>query len=264
MKILTFGTLKGGTGKTIPVFSLGGILAELGYNVLLIDVDPQANLTNNLGIETIDVETKTVKNIFDDKNVNIESLILKPIEKLKTLDIIPSTIRLTSTEMNIISFPGREFLLKNYIKKNTAFLSQYDFILFDTNPSMSVINQNALVSSDYIILVNDCGLNAVIGSSMFLNLWDNFIENLGLKNNITGILINKFDKRIKLQKETIEYCNEEFPRLVFKSIIPQNSKLLESEVERLPINIYDKKSTGYQYYKAFTDELLERIEFNGK
>lgn len=261
-KVITFGTLKGGTGKSTSVFSTAGILAERGYRVLIIDVDPQANITSNLGIdETLDGYVG-VKELFEDEKLDVNRAIIKaPIKELPTLDIIGSTIALTSTEMRIISFAGREFLLKKYIKRNREVFDKYDYILVDTNPSMSIINQNSFVVSNGIVLVSDIGVNSLRGLEVFIALWEDILDRLDMENNIKGILVNKYNDRSTMSQEFIEYCkeDEDIKKLMFNTCIPSSIRLPECELERLPINLIDKRSISYIAFNAFVDELISRL-----
>lgn len=262
MKIITFGTLKGGTGKTITTFSTASILAERGSKVLIIDVDPQANITSNVGIDETVEGFIGVQEIFEDPKFDVNKAIIKsPVKELPTLDIIPSSVFLTSTEMRIVSLAGREFLLKNYIKKNSEIFEQYDYIIIDTNPSMSIVNQNAFVISDGIVLLNDIGMNSLKGAELFIALWGDIQDRLDMKNNIIGFIVNKYDTRTKLSKEFLEHCiqNEELSNILFETVIPLNVKLAESELENKPINIYDKTSKGYEAYNALVDEIIKRL-----
>ena len=261
-KIITFGTLKGGTGKSTTVFSTAGILAERNYKVLIIDVDPQANITSDLGVDEINEGYLSIKEIFEDVDISPELAVIKaPIQALPTLDIIPSSITLTSTEMKIISFSGREFILKKYLKKNKEYFDKYDYIIFDTNPSMSIVNQNSFIVSDAVVIVSDIGINSLKGFELFVALWEDILSRLDIDNNIKGLLINKFDKRSSLSKEFIEYCEEEeeTKRLLFKSKIPTNEMISECELGKKPINLMDKESEVFMAFNSFVDELIDRI-----
>lgn len=262
MKILSFATLKGGVGKTMSVFSVSSILAkEFNKKVLCIDVDPQGNLTNNFGIDSENIAT--VKEVFENEEIKFDDVVIKkPIKEIPNLDVIPSNIFLTGTEMRIINLTGREFLLRNYIKDNLEHFKKYDYIIIDTNPSISVINQNAFIASDGIFLVNEVGFNSLSGSQLFITLWIQIAKRLGLENNIKGFLINRFDKRTKLAEEFLNYCKETnfIKDIIFDTVIPVNVKLSESELENKPINIFDKTSSGYKGYEKFTEELIERMK----
>lgn len=263
MKIISFGTLKGGTSKTTTSFNVAGILAERGYKILAIDVDPQANLTTNFGLDETVEGFRSVKDIFEDKNANIEDIVCKsPIKELPNLDVIPSCIMLTSTEMKLVSLAARENTLRNYINRNLDFFNQYDYIIIDTNPSMSIVNQNAFAVSDFICLTNVAGMNSYKGTELFMALWSDISDSLGIKNNIKGILATQIRKGTNMAKEFLEflYSVDDIKDLLFKTYIPINVTLSEAELENKPINLYDRTCSGYQAYCEFVDELLEKLQ----
>ncbi|MBC8059507.1 MAG: ParA family protein [Clostridiaceae bacterium] len=261
-KIITFGTLKGGTGKTATASATVGILAQLGNKVLAIDADPQANLTSNLGIDETVEGYMGIQDIFEDSDVDINKVIIKtPIAELPTLDAIGSSILMSATELKIINYAGRELLIKNYLNKNKDMFAEYDYIIIDTNPSMSVINQNCFILSDAIILVSDVGMNSIKGIELIDALWGNICERLSIPNNIKGILLNKIDQRNSLSNDFIEYCEEdpEIKKLLFKNYIPINVKISETELLKKPINLTFNSSVGSKAYSKFVEELIERI-----
>ena len=261
-KIITFATLKGGTGKTTAVFSLGGILGEKGFNVLLIDMDPQANLTSNMGMDETAKGYTGIKNLIEDNRIFPEEVIVKaPIVELPSVDVIGATVALTATEMVMIKKPNREFILSRYLERNKLFFERYDYILIDTNPSMSIINQNAFVVSDGIIVVGDFGVNALKGIELFLAIWGEIVDKLELPLNIKGVLLNKYEEN-ELSHEYIQYCreDEEISRLLFTTCISKSSSIPEAELERRPINIEYKDSKLHLEFQNFADELLERLD----
>lgn len=263
LKIITFSTLKGGVGKSSCLFNLSGILSENNKKVLAIDIDPQGNTTNNFGIDRTSPSFKSFKDIMED-NLSLDEIIIKsPIEALPNLDIIPSSIFLTSTEMRLVSFAGREYILKNYIEEHINIFSSYDYILIDTNPSMSIINQNALVVADHIILVSDISMNSLEGSELFIALWSDICKRLSIESKISGFLINMFDKRINLSSQFFDFCksHEDISKLLFNTVIPNNVKIKEAELEAKPINLYDSSSSGYRGYINLYDEMKERGVF---
>jgi chromosome partitioning protein len=168
MKIIAFGTLKGGTGKTTVAFNIGGILAE-EHKVLFIDVDPQSNLSDNVGIDTAQQNGWTIRNVFSDPSrTKAEDVITKtPMWQFENLDIIASHIRLTATELQLAAVPGRERIIQKWIARNRTVLEQYDYILFDTNPSMGIVNQNGFLAADKIILVSDVSNKARMRSCLW-------------------------------------------------------------------------------------------------
>jgi chromosome partitioning protein len=260
MNILTFAALKGGVGKTMTAFNISSFLAESGKKVLVVDVDPQGNITNNLGIDKTTTEN-SINDIFESHNSTIDDIIIKsPVKELKTLDIIPSSIFLFQTELKLISLAGRELILKNYFEDYEEHLNKYDYVIFDTNPSMSIINQNAFCISDKIILISDVSFNSLEGIELFSALWKDISNRLRKKANISAMIINNLDKRLKISNDFIDYCksHEIFRDLALDTYIVKNVKLKESELEARPINLYDKTSSGYKSFKKLIKEMRER------
>lgn len=260
MKSLAIGTLKGGVGKTITTFSIAGILAEQGNKVLIIDADPQANITSDFRIDETQKGFVGLAEVLEEE-INPAKVVKQGvIEASPSLDIIPSCVLLTGTEMRLVGLAGRELILKNYLKKNKDFFNQYDYIVFDTNPSMGIINQNVFVAVDSIVLVSDINMNSFKGTELFIALWDDIAERLGIDNKIKGFLINNFDNRIKLSKEFLEFCqnNETTKGIIFDNYIVSNVTLKESELNNRPINILDKESSGCKCYKNLIEEMRKR------
>ena len=262
MKIITFATLKGGSGKTMNAFNIAGVLAEQ-HKVLLIDVDPQCNLTSNCGIDTGDVNIKTVKDIFNDmeKQPKPKDIVFKqPIAELANLDIIPSSIMLFDTETRIINVAGRENFFKFYLSDYKKFFEQYDYIIIDTNPSMSIININAFYISDSIVLTSDVSANSIAGAELFCALWNSKRKALRKENNISALVICNIDKRTKLSAELIDYsARADFSKnLVLKTVVPATVKLKNTETEHQTINLLYPKAEITQIYNDIIKELKTR------
>jgi len=267
MKIITMGTLKGGAGKTMNVFNLAGVLAK-NNKVLLIDVDPQCNLSSNCGIDVADVKMQTIRDIFSkyqaDKQPKAEEVIIKsPISELKNLDIIPSSILLFEIEDDITLLEGRSFILKNFIRRNKEVLENYDYILIDTNPSMSVFNINAFYVADSIIISSDVSGNSISGAELFCSLWDAKREQINetadnpKEDNIAALLIGNYDKRTNLSKELLEYVNNaEFSKdIVISEVIPATVKCKDAELVHTPVNVLYPNEDITGRYKKVVKEL---------
>ncbi len=265
-KIITFGTLKGGVGKTMLCFNIGGILAQLDRKVLVIDSDLQGNLTNNMGIDRTREDLLTTYDIYriDGTPPDPEKLVLRaPISQLPQLDMIAGSIFLHKAELNIASVAGREQILSNYLFDHKAFFDQYDYLLIDTNPSMSIINQNAFLASDAILLISDVSMNAIEGAELFIALWEEARHRLRRPNNIKGFIINDFDIRNRLSKDYLEYLKtapemEDLRAILLDTIVPRNIKLTESELAALPISLYDLNSKGCDAIASLVDELFAK------
>lgn len=265
-KILTFGTLKGGVGKTMLCFNIGGILSQLGNKVLVIDSDLQGNLTNNMGIDRTDPNLCTTYDIYsiDNEPPAPERLVLKqPISQLPQLDMIAGSIFLHKAELKIASVAGREQILTNYLSDHKDFFDQYDHILIDTNPSMSIVNQNAFLVSDSILLVSDVSMNAIEGAQLFIALWEDARRRLRRKDNIKGFIVNDYDARNRLSSDFLEFLRtspdtSDLREILFKTIVPRNVRITESELAAVPISLYDIRSKGCDAIASLVDEMLAR------
>ena len=259
MKTITVGTLKGGTGKTASLFNLGGLLAEEN-RVLFIDCDPQTNLSLNCGIDITVPGLKTIVDVFE-KGAAAETVIYRnPIKELPNLDIIPSSIRLTATELQLVSQAGRENILRNFILDNREALEGYGYLLMDTNPSMGIVNQNAFLAADSVFLVSDVSLNGIQGVELFLELWATARQQLRKEDNVKALLLNNFDKRIKLSSELVEYAeeNEATKPLILKTVIPASVQVKNCEIEHRTINLLHKNSPVHEAYRGALREFGEK------
>ena len=264
MKIVTMATLKGGSGKTMNTFNISGILAE-DKKVLLIDVDPQCNLSSDVGIDVSDPDVNTVRDIFGnlpESQPAPEQIIFKsPIKGLPNLDIIPSSIMLFQTEMDMVNATGRENFLKYYIDDNRGYLeNHYDYILIDTNPSMSTINVNAFSVADKIVLSSDVSTNSISGAELFCSLWKSKRKSLRKEDNIAALIICNYDKRTNLGKSLIDYTSgASFSQdIVLKTVIPATVKLKNTEVEHEPVNLLYPRDKIRKVYDDIVSELKEK------
>lgn len=270
-KVITFATLKGGAGKTMNLFNLSGVLAGRGKKVLLIDVDPQCNLSANCGIDVADMGFITIKDVFakyraTEQPKAHEVIIKHPIHNLDTLDIIPSSILLFNVEEDITILEGRTRILKGFLTRNQEAIDKYDYIFIDTNPSMSVFNINAFYAADAIIIATDVSSNSISGAELFCGLWDakreqiNETSEVRKEDNIEALLLGNYNKRSNLAKELFEYVHTaDFSKdIVLDSIIPATVQLKDTEVQHKPINLLHKNSKAHLAFEDLADELTEK------
>lgn len=261
MKIVAFGTLKGGTGKTTVAFNIGGILAE-EHKVLFIDIDPQSNLSDNVGVDTTIQDALTVRDVFHrPQQTRAADVITKaPMWQLENLDIIASHIRLTATELQLVATAGRERILQKWIERNLSVLSQYDYIIIDTNPSMGIVNQNAFMAADKIVLVSDVSKKAIQGAQLFAYLWGEVCENMDVEDKTSALILNNCDKRIGLTRNIREYYkdDEDFGKIVLETMIPSRVDIKNTETSYLPINLTAPNSESCETFRAVVSELKER------
>lgn len=261
MKVIAFGTLKGGTGKTTVAFNIGGILAEK-HRVLFIDIDPQSNLSDNVGVDTTDQSGATIRDVFSNPNTTKASdvITMRPMEELPNIDIIASHIRLTATELQLVAMAGRERILQRWIERNKVVLSTYDYIIIDTNPSMGIVNQNGFMAADKIILVSDVSNKAIQGAELFTYLWGEACENLDIANKTSALILNNCDRRIGLTKDIKEFYkkNDDFCKMLLDQVIPSRVDIKSTEIEYLPINITAPNTDSCEAFRNVVAELKER------
>ena len=275
MKVIASGTLKGGTGKTTVLFNIAGVLAET-KKVLLIDLDPQCNSSGACGVKQnldwrklikkvpVDIRLSS-RDIFENgDNIDPDDLIEQgPIPKLPNLDVIPGNMLMTATEFSMVNRPARETILKNFIEDNRMWFEQYDYVLLDTNPSMSVINQNAFRASDSILLVTDVGEDGIEGAGMFLYLWRSICKGLRQKDNIAALIINRADRRISLTNELKEFCEDDefFKDLLVRDMIYEKVVYKDARIDHTPVNVRKDGIDATNDVRNVVKELTERGVF---
>lgn len=258
LKILAMANWKGGVGKTNSTLQLSTLLAEEGKNTLVIDMDAQGNSSNNFGVNKRRSDANTTKDIFTtDKTA--EELIVRT--QHRHISIIPSNVDLMMTEYNILNKPGREFFLKRFIENNREFLeANFDYIFLDCNPSFNVLNQNAFIVSDSIILVTDCSFNSLDGMEMFYEMWDDAREFLGIKeDNVKAVVINKFNSRTKLHKDMVKAIksHDQLGRLTLKTLVPESVRFQEAEIEGTMV-----KNLGFNRKNPY-EEIVKALKLGG-
>lgn len=238
---------KGGVGKTITTMSLGAALKEKGYKVLLIDIDAQANLTLGLG-----VSNELEKNIYQAMRGNIP---LPIVTNPDGLDIVPSCLDMAAIEMEIIQAFAREQILAKLIR---PIEKDYDYILIDCPPSLSILTVNALAVADGIIIPMDPEYFSSQGMGALTRIIQDVQQALNPKLELTGILVTKFDGRKRLNQDTLEVVKDIFKEKVFDTVIRNNVSLGEAAAARCDILHYAPRSTGATDYRALCEEFLKR------
>ncbi len=263
MKVVAIGTLKGGTGKTTITFNLAGALAEK-HRVLLVDIDPQCNLSNNVGVDITTQEAYSTLDIFETPGVLPEDLVIKkPIEELPNLDIIPSSINLVATELHIGSRAARERILQYYFEDHKKYFEQYEYVLIDTNPSMGIVNQNAFLVADDIILVTDVDDNSRVGLQLFMYLWGEIRKDLRKPDNIRALIINKADVRTNLTEQLLEYCkdDEELSQILVPQIVHAKVSYAKAALQKVPVTKFKGGEKAAKEIVSVINNLKEKGVF---
>ncbi len=249
-RIIAFVNQKGGVGKTTTTVNVASYLALSGAKVLLVDVDPQANATSNLGIDPRQLERGLYDIIIGQKAIT-EALFQTEV---KQLHIAPSTPSLAGASVELVNMEQREYRLDTAIQSVQMY---YDYILIDCPPSLGLLTVNALVASREVIIPVQCEYFALEGLSQLLQTIQLVQQNLQENLRVTGAVVTMFDRRNKLSQEVLSEMQQHFPYHIFQSIIPRNVKLAEAPSHGKPIALYDKRSRGSRAYKELADEIAK-------
>ena len=252
-RIIAVANQKGGVGKTTTSINLAACLAEKGKKVLAVDMDPQVNLTSGLGLDKDSVEKSIYELIIGE--VDIKEVINK--EVLENLDIIPTSIDLSAAEIELIGVDDKEYILRNAIDQVK---DQYDFVIIDCPPSLSMLTINAMTTADSVIVPIQCEYYALEGLSQLIHTVELVKDRLNSKLEIEGVVFTMYDARTNLSLQVVENVKDNLQQNIYKTIIPRNIRLAEAPSYGLPINKYDPKSTGAESYMRLADEVIEREE----
>lgn len=250
VNVISVANQKGGVGKTTTTINLAASIADRGYRVLIVDIDPQGNATSGLGIEKSEID----KDIY---NVLIDEVPLKETihhTSTKKLDIVPATINLSGAETELISMMARETRLKSAIDTVN---DDYDFIFVDCPPSLGQLSINAFTASDSILIPVQSEYYAMEGLSQLLNtirlVQKHFNKDLGVE----GVLLTMLDARTNLGAEVVKEVQSYFNKKVYKTIIPRITKLAEAPSYGQPITEYAPRSRGAKVYDDLAKEVLK-------
>ena len=239
---------KGGVGKTTSTINIGAGLVELGKRVLLVDLDPQANLSLSLGIPRQPVT------IYESMMGESD---LSPYEARENLHVVTSSLDLSSAEMELVNEAGREFILRELF---AGVDEDYDFIIIDCPPSLGLLTLNALTSSQQVIIPLQTQFLALQGLAKIKQVIQKVKLRLNRDLHISGVLATMYDSRKVLNRDVIETIQKYFGPLLFDTYIRDNVTLAEAPSQRQDIFAYSKKSNGAKDYLALSKEIIERTE----
>jgi chromosome partitioning protein len=249
--VIAIANQKGGVGKTTTAVNLSACLADLGHNVLLLDIDPQGNASSGIGIDK-----KMIKTCIYDTLINeipVEKVIYK--SKHKTLFVIPATIQLAGAEIELVPTISREVRLKTVLE---PIKKKFKFIIIDCPPSLGLLTLNALTAADYILIPIQCEYYALEGLGQLVNTINLVKKHLNSALKIGGVLLTMYDTRTNLSSQVAEEVRNYFGNLVFDSVIPRNVRLSEAPSYGESIIDYDPRSKGAEVYKNLAEEVLLR------
>ena len=250
-QIISISNQKGGVGKTTTAVNLAAALAASGKETLLVDCDPQANATTATGIDKPTLGASLYHGLIGDESPH--TLIYDT--EIKKLKILPSNVDLIGFEVELMNAPHRERILEDLLSKVAQ---QFQFIIIDCPPSLSLLTLNALTAADSVLIPLQSEFFALEGLGQLLETIKRVKVSLNPSLRIEGILLTMYDKRTNLARQVVEDAEKYFKEMIFKTKIPRNVKLPEAPSYGMPVISYDIRSPGARSYLALAKELLNR------
>lgn len=249
-RVIAIVNQKGGVGKTTTTINLAGGLSLLGKKVLVIDLDPQGNLSQSLGIQAEQLEN-TIYEVLREVSTLEEATF-----KHEKIDVIPANIGLSAAELELAGTAGREFLLKEAIDQIEE--GMYDYVLIDCSPSLGVLTLNALVAANEVFIPMQAQFLSMQGLSQLMNTIEIVKDRLNKNIKVSGVIITMYDSRKNLNNEVSEKVREYFDKIVFKTLIPDSVSLAEAPSHGKDIFDYKIASEGAKNYLKLAREVIKQ------
>ena len=254
-KVICVTNQKGGVGKTTTAVNMGYYLAKDRKRVLLIDFDPQGNATSGLGIEKNDGKLGVTMTEVVMQRASLKEVIKKT--KYKNYDLAPTTSELANAEVEIVGEQRRFTRLRDAINEVR---DEYDYVIIDLPPSLSLLTVNGMIASDYLLLPVQTEFYALEGVAQLLESMKLVMKQANPNLKLLGVVATMYDKRTSLSQQVFTEIKKYFKKLTFKTTIPRNVRLAEAPSHGVPVGDYDKFSRGARAYKEFTKEVEERTK----
>lgn len=254
-RVIAIANQKGGVGKTTTSINLSACLAEKGKKVLLIDMDSQGNTTSGFGFEKNELD-KTIYEVLREE-VSIEEAIIPVEECFENLFLIPSNRNLAGAEIELVTRENMQYILKKQLE---PIKDNYDFIIIDCPPALGMLTVNAMTASDSVLVPIQCEFYALDGLSQLIYTIELIQDSLNPDLYIEGVVFTMYDARTNLSLQVVENVKDNLKQTIYKTIIPRNVRLAEAPSYGLPINLYDKRSSGTEAYRMLADEVIENAQ----
>lgn len=250
-KIIAIANQKGGVGKTTTAVNLSASLAAAEYSVLLVDIDPQANSSNGLGVDSKNLDSTVYEVMVNGAKVK-QTIVSTEMPNLK---LLPSHINLVGAEIEMVTKPNRDLVLRKVLDE---IKDDYAYIIIDCPPSLGLLTLNALTAADSVLIPVQCEYYALEGLGQLLNTISIVRYRLNQKLSIEGVLLTMFDSRLRLSNQVVEEVRKHFENKVFDTIIYRNVRISEAPSHGKPIILYDAFSTGAKNYIDLSKEIMNR------
>jgi chromosome partitioning protein len=253
MIVLSVAIQKGGSGKTTTALNLAAAFQRMGKNVLLIDLDPQANLTQSMGIA--DDSDLSIYELLKQAATGELTDVKRAVVHTGVLPLIPANLELASAELELVSMYGREQLLNQILCQ----LDEYDIAVIDCPPAVGMLTVNALTASDYVLMPLQAEFLPFKGVQRFVKNVQLIKKQLNKKLEILGIVLTKFDEHKSMHKQVRAQLQEMYPGKVMESAIRSNISLAKAQEQAKDIFSSDSSANGAKDYRALAEEIAERL-----
>ncbi len=252
-RIIAVANQKGGVAKTTTAINLAASLAMAGQRVLVVDLDPQANLTSGVGLKGRAADAGTIYEALTADAPDPRAFVLPT--GFDHLSIIPADRQLTGAEIELVTLDGREHRVRRLVH---ALRGEFHYIFIDTPPSLGLLTLNGLVAADTVLIPLNCEYFALEGIAELMATIDRVRGALNPTLGIEGVLLTMYDERTNLGQQVSANVREYFGEKVFKTVIPRNIRLGEAPSHGVPVILYDARSRGAEAYIALAHEFLAR------
>ena len=254
-RVLAVANQKGGVAKTTTAINLGASLAMANQKVLLVDLDPQANLTSGLGLKDHAAPAGTIYDALTEDSSDAARFVIDT--QIDHLSLVPADRQLTGAEIELVPLLARESRLRRFLH---PLRDSFDFIFVDTPPSLGLLTLNALVAVDAVLIPLNCEYFALEGIAELLATLDRVRSALNPSLDIEGVLLTMYDDRTNLGQQVSTNIREFFGDKVYKTVIPRNVRLGEAPSHGVPVILYDARSRGAEAYVTLANEFIARAK----